>query len=357
MTASPRRFRSLIAASALAFAACSDGGTGPDGDRAFDPARVEAGIRSMEDLAGQPVLESFRTLADHVGAAGGLDPALSGSLPGATRLAQAVARIAGVTAAPGAALVPIIRTSVLGTTFVYDPAQSKYVADPARSGAPPNGIRFILYESENGHPVPSKEVGYADLTDERVSAANSLGLRLTVVGGDVTYLDYRFELGGSIGSAELDVDGFLSDGTERVDFELTTTGQLFGRGGTVTLDAKLGVPGHDFEVEVTLVGEAGVENGDGELGLVVRSGADRIDVEAVVADGQIDATFTVNGTLLARAAGDAQHPVITGEGGRELTDEEMHALAGIVSFAGGVFAILAGLLAPAGALLVIALGI
>jgi hypothetical protein len=344
-----------LAAGLVALAACS-GNVAPNDQAAFDAARVEAGIRSVERAANAPALESFRALGQHVGAVG---VQAGGAASGSARLVRALDRIVDATRFTGAALVPIIRSSVLGTTFVYDPAQKRYVADPARTGAPANGVRFILYEveAESGTPIPEREVGHADLTDERRGAPNTLGLKFEVEAGGVTHLRYTFDLSGSIGSAEAAVRGFLSDGTERVDFDLTTTGQLFGRGGTATLDARLAVPSQDFEVRTRLTGTAGEENGDGRLELTVRARSDVIEVEAETRSRRIDATFTVNGRLLARASGDVANPVIRGEGGRELTQEEMAALGAIVAFADGVFKLIGGLLEPAGALLVIALGL
>jgi hypothetical protein len=248
---------------------------------------------------------------------------------------------------------------VYGSTYVYDAAANRYVPDPSRAGAPANGVRFILYETDEatGRPIVGQEVGYADLRDTRASAENTLGLSFEVVAGGVTHLKYDFDLNGSIGAATFGVKGYLSDGTERVDFDITTSGQLFGRGGTTTVDGKISVPSHDFEVTTRLVGTAGDESGDGQVELTVRSGTDVIEVTATTTGGQIQARFTVNGQLLATATGDAENPVIRGDGGRELTEPEMHALGAIVGFADGVFKLLGGLLEPAGGLLLIALGL
>ena len=230
--------------------------------------------------------------------------------------------------------------------------------DAARTGAPPNGVRFVLYETAaNGDPIPGREVGYADLTDERSASPSTAGVRLVVVSGGVTYLSYSFDLTGSLDAAKFDVRGFLSDGTERIDFTISTSQQLFGRGGKATLDATLSVARHDVVITAKAEGVAGATNGDGQIDLTVRSGADEIVVDAKTTEGQLDATFTVNGQLLATATGAASAPVIRGDGGRDLTAEELHALGAIVGMAESLFKLVSDLLQPAGVLLLLALGI
>ena len=355
-----RAQRWLVPAALIGLAACSDG-TGPgDGQQGFDAQRVQAGIAAVERASSTPVIEAFRVLGQHVGAAGVTGIAAATPATAADRLIAVIRGIAGLVGPQsGIQLVPVIRSPVLGKTFVYDPATKKYVVDPSRAGAPANGVRFVLYEKDPAteQPNPAKEIGYADLTDENVSAANAVGLKLKVVSGGITYLEYRFDLSGSIGSATSVVSGFLSDGTERVDFNLTTSGQLFGRGGTVTLDARVAVPSHQFVVTAKVTGTAGVENGDGRVDLTVTAGTDVIQVKVETKANLLDATFTVNGRLLATAKGDPQHPDIKGEGGRDLTQEELAALGAIVGLAEGLFKTFGELLAPAGVLLLLGLGL
>ena len=334
-------------------AACSESNAPERG--AFNPARVEAGITTVQRLAASPVLGSL-TATGRV--AGGVSSAgMIGGNSGAG-LESALQRLTSATAGAGAALIPVMQPSVLGRTFVYDASTRKYVPDASRTGAPSNGVRFVLYETAgNGDPVPGREVGYADLTDERRSSPTTAGVRLVVVGGGVTHLDYSFDLTGSLDAATFVVQGFLSDGSDRVNFSIRTSSQLFGRGGDASIDATITVPRHDFTVTAKAAGIAGESNGDGSIDLTVRSGADEIVVEAETVEGQIDATFTVNGELFATATGDARSPAIRGQGGRDLTAEELEALGAIVQMAEGLFELVGGLLAPAGALLLIALGI
>ena len=74
-------------------------------------------------------------------------------------------------------------------------------------------------------------------------------------------------------------------------------------------------------------------------------------------EGLPDAPFPVKGQLLATAVGNPSAPAIRGQGGRELTDGELHALGAIVGMAQCLFEFVSDLLEPAGVLLLIALGI
>ena len=339
----------------VGLAACSDGTAARPGR--FNAARVEAGVAAVERAAASPVLGSLQAVARVTGDVSASRTTVSGANWNSA-LSDAVHRLAVATTDAGAALIPVMRPSVMGKTFVFDPTTRTYVPDAARVGAPPNGVRFVLYETAaNGDPIPGREVGYADLTDERRASATTAGIRLVVVSGGVTHLDYSFDLAGSLEAATFEVRGYLSDGTERIDFAITTSHQLFGRGGAASLDATLTVPRHDFTVTAKAEGVAGESNGDGEVDLNITSGEDRIDVDAQTVEGHLVATFTVNGQLLATATGDPRAPEIRGEGGRDLANEELHALGAMVGMAESLFAFVSDLLKPAGVLLLIALGI
>ncbi|MFN0177800.1 MAG: hypothetical protein ACKVZ0_03305 [Gemmatimonadales bacterium] len=342
----------VLVAGVLMSAACSDG-TGPGTDQsAFDARKVREGLTAIEQVSSNPVLTSFRALS------GEIPTAASGNGPAASRLVGVVRDIAGMVAPTGGpSLIPVIRSSIRGKTMVYDATANKYVVAEGRTGAPANGVRFILYEELEGRPNPAKEIGYSDLIDEKAASATSAGLRLKVVSGQVTHLDYSFDLSGSLSATTVKVVGFLSDGTERINFDLTTTGQLFGRGGTVTVDGKIEVPSQQFSITARLVGEAGNEGGAGQVDLTVKAGSDVIAVKWTGNANSVDAKVTVNGTLFATVTGSPANPVIRGEGGRELTAEEMQALGQVVEFAQGVFELIGGLLAPAAALLLLGLGL
>jgi hypothetical protein len=364
-----RRISAFLATGLIGLAACQDSGPTNQSQGKFDPAAVSANLAVIDRVNSAPVLVSFRALGDQVIAASGAAAARgmrdlqaqvrAGNGIGAMR--DVAARLAGLLgpASVGPALVPIIRSDVLGKTFVYDATAKKYVVDPARAGAPSNGVRFILYEVDDAtqQPKADKEIGYSDLIDEKASSPTSLGLRLVVVSHGETYLDYTFDISGGIEKATIAVAGFMGDGTDRVNFNLKLSGQLVGRNGAVTLEAKLDIPSHNFTATAKVQGTAGVENGDGHIDLAIQIGSDVVTLASTVVNNHLDATVKVNGKVFATATGDPKSPVIKGEGGRDLTAEELTALGQIVEFAGHLFGTFGGLLAPVGPLVLMGFGV
>jgi hypothetical protein len=347
-------YRWIIALGALiTLSACGDG-TGPNEHR-FDAKNVRAGVSAIEGITSSKALASMQAVARSMGVVG--TSSIAQKIGSGSGLDVVTRKLTTAAVDAGTALIPVMRSSVLGTTFVYDPSVRKYVPDPARSGAPSNGVRFILYDVDPNENPTGNEIGYADLTDERRSSASSAGVRLEAVIGGATKLAYSFDLTGSVQAAQFDVFGYIADGGDRLDFSIKTSQQLFGRGGKATLEAKLFVAQEDVEVTAKAEGIAGEENGDGKIDLTIRAKLDEVRVDAETKAGKLDATFTVNGQVLATAQGDPKSPVIRGDGGRELTDEATQALGAIVGMADGIFKFVSQLLQPAGALLLIALGI
>ena len=342
----------MAGAALLALAACSNS-QGPTQDQTrFDARKVKDGLATVEAVGASPVLQSFGALGGQIGSG------VPAGAPVQDRFVAVVRDIAGIVRpATQVALVPVIRSTMLGKTLVYDAVAKKYVPSD-RAGAPANGVRFVLYEADaNGQPDPTREIGTSDLTDEKAASPTSAGLRLKVTSKGVTYLDYSFDVTGSIAAAVVNVKGYMSDGTNRVDFEVATTGQLFGRGGTVTVDAKLEVAAQQFKVVAKISGQADGSAGAGEVNLTVTAGADVLTIAARTTGGTVDASVTANGKRFATITGPVAAPVIKGDGGRDLTAEEMTALGEVFKFSEGIFKLIGGLLAPAGALLLIGLGL
>lgn len=346
--------RTIMAGGTLAvLAACSDSSGPIDQKATFNSRQVKDGLATVEQVGASPVLKSFQALAGQIGGS-----AAATATSGTDRYLAAVQNIAGILRPQTqAALVPIIRSSMLGKTLTYNPATKAYgVSD--RTGAPANGVRFVLYQNDaSNQPIVAQEIGAADLTDQKASSPTSAGLRLVVRSNGTTFLDYAFDLSGTVALAVVNVDGYMSDGTDRVDFKITTTGQLFGRGGTATIDARLEVLAKHFAIAAKVKGPAGGGAGPTEIDLTVTSSSDVIAVSSKGTQTAIDAKVTVNGKLFATVTGTPASPVIKGDGGRELTADELTALGEVVKFSEGVFGLIGGLLAPAGALLLIGLGL
>ncbi len=141
---------------------------------------------------------------------------------GAREYASTLARLYSV---PTAGMRPVgsraaILEEHLGKTFIRNASTLEYeVSD--RTGAPSNGVRFIVYTVNpiSGQPVtPLQEVGYADV--EVTQTTNSASIRIELVSGNVTYLDYTVGATASQTAATINVSGFVSNGEDRVNFDL-----------------------------------------------------------------------------------------------------------------------------------------
>ncbi|MBI3082064.1 MAG: hypothetical protein HYY94_03975, partial [Gemmatimonadetes bacterium] len=126
---------------------------------------TDAVISAMEN---SPALQSISVLGDKMTL--GAPSLVTATPPGPSH----------ATAASASVFPPGIP---LGATFVYDPAQQKYVASD-RTGAPSNGVRFILYAV----PLAAQpsEIGHVDLLDQ----STALRVQAFLTGNTSPALDY-----------------------------------------------------------------------------------------------------------------------------------------------------------------------
>ena len=132
---------------------------------------TQSGLVTMQSALESPAWQSLDALrltsSPAASAAGSVRPMLKSAV--ATQSAVTIATSSLVrdvaerlrqqaATSPEAKVIP---ASVLGTTYVFDPLQHSYVADPSRTGAPANGVRYILYAVNpfTHEPVVSAEVG------------------------------------------------------------------------------------------------------------------------------------------------------------------------------------------------------
>jgi hypothetical protein len=227
------------------------------------------------------------------------------------------------------------------------------VVAPERTGAPENGVRFVLYAVNpvTHEPIVATEIGHADLIDDGASRPTGLGLRLIVVSEGKTYLDYRVAIDGSANTGRLAVTGFLTDGTTRLDFNIEASGTVGPAGATMNVAFEFAVPAREFSVVGTVEGTHSSGGDLGRVNLTVRSGLTSIDFAVTGDEHTVNATILVNDRIFATVTGSPHDPVIRGAGGRELTAEEVEALQGILRLVGGVFELFGNLLKPVGAIL------
>src|SRR3989449_206645 len=170
-----------------------------------------------------------------------------------SRLAATALRAALVPSSGAIAASIFPPAVVLGTTYTWNATTFQYEAnDPAVvPGAPSNGVRFILYALDlGGQPIATQPIGYADLMDE--SSGNAQTLHILVVGTTtdpaVTYLDYTVSAIVGATSASGAVVGFISDGTQRLDFNVA----IAQTAANATFDIRFDVNAADAHVRLRM---------------------------------------------------------------------------------------------------------
>jgi hypothetical protein len=342
----PHYARRSLAAMALVGLVTACGGDNTAPDAPFDPAGTTSDLAAVEASFESEAMYGFASAAASISTTLGQSDAavalraapskmLASGKAGAKEYAGALARLY---TAPNGGMRPVspraaILDEHLGVTFTRDAETLEY--EPSdRTGAPSNGVRFIVYAVNpiSGVPVaPLQEVGYADV--EVTSGTNSGSIRIELVSAGVTYLDYTFGATGSQSAIAVNIAGFVSNGEDRVNFDLDM--HLDVTSEVLTFDYVLTVPTRgnfriDFEQEITETAVTSSVELRGEHGTVTmagshnESGSGSYEVEV---NGDPFATITV--TV-------GSQPVITGADGEALTQEELDALHDVfLVFLGG----------------------
>lgn len=340
--------------------ACSDGVTGP-GAQAFDARAAAEAARSA--LPDQEENSDLYTNLELVSAElSGASPAaaVASGLPQVTALfrgegtTQVVSPAALSLLAEAAEEDPdgrdvslslLLPESLVGSTLVWDPESERYVVSETRDDAPEDGVRFVMYAvnpATRKPALPLNELGYVDLIDESTDDS-SLRLRVRAVdtSGDepVTLLDYV--IGGEVvlsGETRLsaEAEGFVSDGTDRLDFLLTQEIVLSSDTDTATGTTSYALSVPDSEVALDLDMEGVFDLADGEptsfdLGLTVTDGTSEIVLDAAVdAEQAMDGTVSFDGETVVVIGGTVEEPTFTRPDGSELSEEEKEALRELV---------------------------
>ena len=354
-----RPVRHLTAlALALGIAACGDS-SGPD--TPFDAAGTSADLASVDAAFASPAFLSFSAISADID---GTIAASVVSLNAARRGMPEVARQNAVrfaTMLPGAptgtaaglSLSSSIPPAVAGKTFVWDEALDEYVAS-ALTGAPANGVRFMLYAVNpvTGRPVePLVGLGHADVIDQ--SGGSTRAARVIVVSDGVTYVDYGISGSGSETGGTVTVEGFVTDGTVRADFHLENELQLTNSGISASLDYDLDVPSRDIAIDFLVDVEGLMEGGSLELDLTMNGPNGTVRVSGTANDGGGTFEVRANGSTFATItiAADATEPVITGADGAALTQVEVAALTDVFEMYADAFEVFGELMDPVDALI------
>jgi hypothetical protein len=339
---------------ALAFsfvAACEDDPTSVTPD--VNPAETQAALESVVDqfFTDNPGLVSLETFGAAIGGAipsiAPVNLTLSPESPTfhgmAERFRQSMADLySRTTSSPK--LMAGIPVELHGTTFVYNPTSGQYEAS-GRAGAPPNGIRFILYNNVSD----LTEIGHLDLIDQSVFDITpaTINISFAVFVTDVSTVTPVVSYGvtGTVSETggTILVTGFLSDGTDQLDFDFQVTGSEatgFSADFTLSVENVLSI---NLNLSETLSGsstiEASISDGAHEILfiLTVAANGDLLGGSGIFYDDILIATFTSNIEQDTVELNNAQ--------GNALSQQELIALANIFVALEQAFVVMEGLFA------------
>lgn len=331
----------LIAA--IGLSACSQDLSGP-GAAAFDPDQTSANLAAVDSAYQQAVIQSLEAMGTFqlngpalAVAAGDLitagNPADPTSLT--DRAAAASQRLQQVLASVQSSSAPLIPAQWLGKVLVWN--GTEYVVDSTQTG-PSNGIRFILYAFNpiTEKPVePLIEIGHADVLD--VGGASSSAIRLVVVSGDVTFMDYTVEATGVFNAPTITINGFVIDDGVQIDFSLSHALQATVASAMVQIDYNIEASSLDFSVEVHVLLETAGDSSNSSISMTIMNGRDKVTVNGSLTNEQGTLEVAGNGEVFAVITMGPDGISAVGPDGEPLTEREVRALREIMGLVDQVF--------------------
>ncbi len=348
--------RAGVALTSLAlavYATACDSGTGPSAN--FDPQATATSVQEVVAAfqANQDALASMNLATQALGAsmAGQMLPRNPGQILPSPSAAQSIARDLTVEA--------IFPSNALGVTFVYDATQGTYVPSD-QAGAPANGVRIIYYAVNpiTHAPVePLNALGYIDLTDESTPASVRLGIKIVQTGDtDVTLADYYIDAAYTQTQTELGIQlasvGYVSNGTDELDFDLSETLTLSSTSGLeITMDYQASLAGKDVSVRFQGTGTLDPQTNEPaslSATFTLQNGSDQVVLDVTfTSNNSIDGTLAFNGTTVVNISGASDNPSFTKADGSALTQSDMQALQSIWTSVGDLFNFVSDLFGPA----------
>jgi len=325
-------------------------------------SKTRSGLGTVESALASPAwrsLDALKFAEDPAQAAASVRPLLrdaaaqTGALAGTASTSGLVGEVsrelAGRVVGPFAFVIP---PDVRGTTYVFDPEQHRYVADPAREGAPQDGVRYILYAVDplTGEPRVSEEIGHADLTDQGDETPNAASLRLQAVLDGITFVDYTVALVGAPHAMELAVNGTFFDRSKHLRFAIRAHAEAAEERQSLGLQFQLEVPEDGFALANQARAVATPADSTVHAEQAVHIDAATFAISSVHGPDRVDATVGVNGVPFAEIHGRAGTLIVVGPNGEPLSAEERIALGRLLGLFDGVSRMLGHLLEPVGAL-------
>lgn len=323
----------------LSMTACDDA-VAPGGD--FDAASAAQAMESMVSAVDTAELEhafgsleAASTVLDGGVAALAADP-----------VSPAPATLQAVDPAVSADVLP---PEILGTTYAWSEAEMAYV--PTEGGAAPeDGIRVIYYAIDpvSGQPAsPLNELGYVELRDLSTTASDRLGVKVVSTSGDAGtladyYLDLSFTLTQSSFTFDVSSMGYLSNGTDQLNFDVAHGLSATETEITITQSYSLDLEGTDNAVSysATLTGDPqsqGEESGTMQATAVITDGTQTVELVVSWAGTTLDGTLYHNTDPVVLISGTLDEPQFAGPDGEPLTEEQLAALQSLWESIGEMF--------------------
>ena len=336
----PLRSLWFATAAAVVLAGCSDSNDGGNG-APFSAEGTSSDVNAMSATFNSPAMASLGWAASGIDNVFGA-PMVSSSF-GAIQVAAPSGNLAGtarhaVQSATGfnhrnvtGVALAVLPAEALGKTFEYNPTSGQYEAT-TRTGAPANGVRFIVYAINPITEVPVEplsEAGYADVLDESTATTNAL--RLQLVSGGTTYLDYGVTGAATTSGGNVVVNGFATDGTTRVNFNLDNTISEAAN-GTIGFDYRLDVPARDLAlVYLITVSQLSTPSALADIDVTVSGPHGDVGITGDIVEGAGVLTASVNGAAFAvvTLGSNSEVTSITKPDGSALTLPDYGCLAAI----------------------------
>jgi hypothetical protein len=322
-----RTSRSLLALTALtvfALAGCGDSLTPGEDFDALLTGDAAAGV--YDAIEGNAAVQSMAVMGEHFPTFAAAP--VAATLPTAPWnpgdwSSQRLSAMQALPFEPTVAEV-LFPANYLGTKWVYDPAQEQYVLAGDHTGAPEDGVRIMLYAVDPIlHQIvePLTEVGYVDLIDESTPSSDAVRISATI--GSTNVLNYVASATVTTSTITFSADGFVSDGSTQVNFELSVT--LTQETEQATIDYLIYQV--DGSASVHLVVNADGAAGTMTVDLTVEHGDHTVVFHVTGNELGVAGTVHHNGVLVVEISGGGDNPTFEDGNGNPLTGDQLRALA------------------------------
>jgi hypothetical protein len=327
LTLSRIRSLSAVMLAAVAISACAETTALPT---TLDPVEMQGDVAAQQAAFDNPATNAFTEVGFEIDNAlatlGGFAVSLPTQMlqdgPERPLMQQRDRLIAMLDEDAGTA--DALPLSALGKTFVWNATTDRYEVS-ARTGAPTNGVRFILYTYDYdtfAFAEPLVEVGYVEMRQTSNSAT------VAVFNGSTKVMEYTATVGGTANVPSLSVTGFAGTGANTTTFNLAVG--ISASTGNITTTWRTDMPSRGLTTRVSMaIGETSMT-----FSAVMRRGVRKVEMSGTFTGGEGDfgaATLNVKvgDKLFARVIISISGVSVTNPDGGPLSAEDEATLESI----------------------------